>query len=65
MLGAVQGPLSLRFGTAICSNWLTELACLPFGEGIQDYQEHFNAVVCHVPQLLLIQKTDHLFVGGL
>lgn len=29
----------------------------------QDYQEHFNVMVCHISGLLPLQKVD-LFVGG-
>jgi hypothetical protein len=30
---------------------------------VQDYQERFNALVCHMLNLLSIQKAD-LFIGG-
>lgn len=55
---------NLRFGPAIRTNRLAELARLPFYSSVQDYQERFNALVCHNPNLLPAQKAD-LFVGGL
>ena len=53
-----------RFGPAIRANRLSELARLPWHGAVQDYQERFNAMVCHTPELSPQQKAD-LFVGGL
>ena len=53
-----------RFGPAIRSNRHSELARLPWHGAVQDYQERFNAVVCHTPELSPQQKAD-LFVGRL
>lgn len=53
----------LRFSLTIRSNRLIELARLPFYAMVQDYQERFNALVCHMLNLLSIQKAD-LFIGG-
>ena len=53
-----------RFGPAIRANRLSELARLPWHCAVQDYQECFNAMVCHTPELSPQQKAD-LFVGGL
>jgi len=53
-----------RFGPAIRSNRLSELARLPWHGAVQDYQDRFNAMVCHTPDLSPQQKAD-LFVGGL
>jgi len=52
------------FGPAVCSNHLSELARLPWYGIVQEYQERFNALVCHTPELSPLQKAD-LFVGGL
>lgn len=54
----------MRFGQTICTNRLSELARLPFTSGVQEYQERFNALVCHNAGLLPRQKAG-LFVGGL
>ena len=53
-----------RFRPAVRSNRLSELARLPWLGAIQDYQEHFNPLVCHTPELLSSHKAD-LFMGGL
>jgi len=53
-----------RFGPAIRSNRLSELARLPWHGTVQDFQERFNSMVCHTPELSPKQKAD-LFVGGL
>jgi len=53
-----------RFGLAIRSNRLSELARLPWHGTVQDFQERFNSMVCHTPELSPKQKAD-LFVGGL
>ena len=37
---------------------------MPFQTTVEDYQERFNALVCHNPNLEPCQKAD-LFVGGL
>ncbi|XP_039827202.1 uncharacterized protein LOC120688919 [Panicum virgatum] len=47
-----------RFGTAIRSNRLSELARLPWHGTVQDFQERFNAMVCHTPELSPKQKAD-------
>jgi len=52
------------FGPAVRSNRLSELARLPWHGTVQEYQERFNALVCHTPELSPLQKAD-LFVGGL
>lgn len=41
----------LHFGPAVCTSRLSELACLPFHSGVQDYQERFNEMVCHTDGL--------------
>jgi len=53
----------LWFGLAIRSNCLAKLAWLPFHATVQEYQERFNVLVCHTPNLLPVQKAD-LFIGG-
>ena len=53
-----------RLGSAIRSNRLSELARLPWHGTVQDFQERFNSMVCHTPELSPKQKAD-LFVGGL
>jgi hypothetical protein len=55
---------NLRFGPPVRCNCLSELAWLPFYNTVQDYQERFNTLVCHNPNLFPQQKVD-LFVGGL
>jgi len=52
------------FGPDVRSNRLSELARLPWHGTVQEYQERFNALVCHTPELSPLQKAD-LFVGGL
>jgi hypothetical protein len=53
-----------RFGPAVRTNRLSELARIPFAGSVQEYQERFNELVCHTDDLLPHQKAD-LFVGGL
>ncbi|XP_066374518.1 uncharacterized protein [Miscanthus floridulus] len=54
----------LRFGPPVRCNRLSELAWFPFHTTVEDYHEHFNALVCHNPNLEPRQKAD-LFMGGL
>ena len=54
----------LRFGSSIRCNCLSELARLPFHSTVENYQESFNALVCHNANLEARQKAD-LFMGGL
>lgn len=69
LLGAAQtwerfkDLCSIRFGPAIRCNHLPELVRLPFHNTVQDYQERFNELLCHNPQLLPTQKAN-LFVGA-
>ncbi|XP_066374529.1 uncharacterized protein [Miscanthus floridulus] len=51
-------------GPPIRCNCLSELAQLPFHSTVEDYQEHFNALVYHNANLEVYQKAD-LFMGGL
>jgi hypothetical protein len=53
-----------RFGPALRTNRLSELARLAFTGSVQEYQERFNELVCHTDDLLPHQKAD-LFIGGL
>jgi len=39
----------LQFGLAIRTNCLAELVWLPFLFTVQEYQECFNALLCHTP----------------
>lgn len=55
---------NLCFGPAIRGTRLSELARLPFLSTVQEYSDHFNAVLCHAPNLSALQKAE-LFVGGL
>jgi hypothetical protein len=43
---------------------LAELGRIQFHSTVQDYMDHFNAVLCHARNLDSSQKTD-LYVGGL
>jgi hypothetical protein len=54
---------NLRFGPPVLYNRLSKLARLPFYNTVQDYQERFNTLVCHNPNLFPQQKVD-LFMGG-
>jgi hypothetical protein len=38
---------NFRFGPAVCGTRLSELAWLPFTSTVQEYSDHFNAVLCH------------------
>jgi hypothetical protein len=51
-------------GPAVRTNRLSELARVPFTGSVQEYQEHFNELVCHTDNLLPHQKAD-LCIGGL
>jgi len=42
----------LRFGSAVRTNRLAEVAQLPFHLTVQDLQERINALVCRTPHLL-------------
>jgi hypothetical protein len=52
------------FGPAVRSNYLSDLARLPWHGTVQEYLECFNALVCHTPEPSPLQKAN-LFVGGL
>jgi hypothetical protein len=54
----------LQFGPAVRGSRLAELGRLQFTSTIQDYADHFNAVLCHARNLDDVQKAE-LFVGGL
>jgi hypothetical protein len=55
---------NLRFGLAVRGTHLSELARLPFLTTVQEYSDHFNAVLYHARNLSPLQKAE-LFVGGL
>jgi hypothetical protein len=54
----------LQFGPAVHGARLVEIGRLQFTSTVQDYADHFNAVLCHARNLDAIQKAE-LFVGGL
>lgn len=53
-----------RFGPAIGTNHLVDLACLPFRGSVEDYQEAFQARMAHAGYLSQSQQVQ-LFTGGL
>jgi hypothetical protein len=63
-VGALQRavpPSVWATGARLC---LAELGRIQFHSTIQDYTDHFNAVLCHARNLDCFQKAD-LYVGGL
>jgi hypothetical protein len=54
----------LRFGPLTQGTRLAELAQLPFHSTVQEYSDHYNAVLCHERDLNSRQKAQ-LYVGGL
>jgi hypothetical protein len=50
-----------RFGPPLRSNTLDEVACLPFRSTMEDYQDRFLALVCHVEPVTPPHRQTQLF----